>query len=74
MKNYKRMFFILSDKFNFINNNANERLKKLKLSIPTLDSSECKTLMGGDIYTEGAQDNWDYNWEQIFDQLGIKHP
>lgn len=27
-----------------------------------------------DIYTEGAQDNWDYNWEQIFDQLGIKHP
>ena len=49
-------------------------LKKLKLSIPTLDSSECKTLMGGDIYTEGAQDNWDYNWEQIFDQLGIKHP
>ena len=27
-----------------------------------------------DIYTEGAQDNWDYNWEQIFDQLGIEHP
>lgn len=27
-----------------------------------------------DIYTEGAQDNWDYNWKQIFDQLGIKHP
>ena len=25
-------------------------LKKLKLSIPTLDSSECKTLMGGDGY------------------------
>ena len=30
-------------------------LKKLKLSIPTLDSSECKTLMGGDIYTEGLK-------------------
>ena len=25
-------------------------LKKLKLSIPTLDNSECKTLMGGDGY------------------------
>ena len=25
-------------------------LKVLKLSIPTLDSSECKTLMGGDGY------------------------
>ena len=31
MKNYKRMFFILSDKFNFINNNANERLKKIEV-------------------------------------------
>ena len=50
LQRHKRMFFILSDKFNFINNNANERLKKLKLSIPTLDSSECKTLMGGDGY------------------------
>ena len=44
------MAIILSDKFNFINNKSNERLKKLKLSIPTLDSSECKTLMGGDGY------------------------
>ena len=31
-------------------------LKVLKLSIPTLDNSECKTLMGGDGYGcgEGA--------------------
>ena len=22
----------------------------------------------------GAQDNWNYNWEEIFDSLGIGHP
>ena len=30
-------------------------LKVLKLSIPTLDSSECKTLMGGDGYIWGGE-------------------
>ena len=31
MKNYKRMAIILSDKFNFINNKANERLKSFEV-------------------------------------------
>ena len=27
-----------------------------------------------DVYTEGNQENWNYNWGDIFDQLGIIHP
>ena len=27
-----------------------------------------------DVYTEGNQENWNYNWRDIFDQLGIIHP
>ena len=27
-----------------------------------------------DTYIDGAQDNWNYNWEEIFDSLGIGHP
>lgn len=25
-------------------------------------------------YVDGAQDDWNYNWEEIFDALGIGHP
>ena len=38
-------------------------LKKLKLSIPTLDSSECKTLMGGDGYGYDFDAN---DWVELF--------
>jgi hypothetical protein len=27
-----------------------------------------------DVYTEGSQDDWNYNWVVVFDQLGIIHP
>ena len=25
-------------------------------------------------YTQGNQDDWDYNWGSVFDQSGILHP
>ena len=45
-------------------------LKVLKLSIPTLDNSECKTLMGGDGY--GCGDEGEYLPECVITADGYR--